>query len=125
MENYIEVKGAHIYFEEDKFARVVFKPNMNIDIDIALEITEGITRLSENKKHGNIVDASELFFMTSEARKHFGDQDKSNVVGVAIIIKSKLQANFANLYFRFTKQIIENRLVTDINEAKKWLNSKF
>jgi len=53
MDNHIEVKGAHIYFEEDKFARVVFKPNINIDIEIAKEITEGITRISENKKHGN------------------------------------------------------------------------
>lgn len=125
MENHIEIKGTDIYFEENKYLRIVFKPNVNIDLEIAKLVTEAIVGVSGHIPHGNIVDASQLFFMTKSAREHFAAQEKKNAKCVAIITKSKIQASFANLYFKFTKQKVETKLFNDISSAKAWIDTKF
>ena len=125
MKNQVEIKGANLYLEENKYLIIAFKPNITIDLEIAELVTEKIEGISGHIPHGNIVDASQMFFMKNEARKHFAKQEKKNAKGIAIVTKSKIQANFANLYFKFTKRTIETKLFTDIPSAKTWLDTKF
>jgi len=122
--NKIETRGATLSFEENKYLHVVFKPKVSIDLDIAKEISEATEKLVGQIPHGNIVDVRNSVFVSSDARKHFASQANEGLVGIAIFSNSKLQTGMVNLYFRFTKRKVENKLFTDIATAKSWIDSK-
>ncbi len=67
----IDTKGADIYIEDNKYVRIAFKKNVSIEKAHAEEITEAIAQLIGNATHGNIIDARDLLFMSSQAREHF------------------------------------------------------
>jgi len=125
MTNYVETKGANIYIDDNKYVRIVFKKNVSIEKAHAQEITEAISPLIGDALHGNLIDARQLLFMSSEAREHFASQDNSQIVGVAIIIESRIQVGFANLYMKFTKRKLDTKLFNDIDSAKAWIDTKF
>jgi len=124
MNNRIETKGASLFFEDNKYLHIVFKPKVSIDLELAKEVSEATYKLTADKPHGNIVDTRQGMFVSSDARKHFASQSSEGVVGVAIFINSKIQSGLANLYFKFTKRKIENKLFTEEAEAKAWIDSK-
>jgi len=124
MSNKIETKGASLFFEDNKYLHIVFKPKVSIDLELAKEISEATYKLTADKPHGNIVDTRQGMFVSSDARKHFASQNSEGVVGIAIFINSKIQSGLANLYFKFTKRKIENKLFTNETEAKAWIDSK-
>jgi len=124
MSNRIETKGASIFFEDNKYLHIVFKPKISIDLDLAKEISDATYKLTGDVPHGNIVDTRQGMFVSSDARKHFAEQNSAGVVGVAIFINSRVQSGLANLYFKFTKRKVENKLFTDDAAAKAWIDSK-
>jgi len=124
MSNKIETKGASIYFEDQKYLYVTFKSKVSIDLALAKEISEAVSKLVGDTPHGNIVDTRQGMFISSEARKHFAEQNSNGVVGIAIFINSRIQSGLANLYFKFTNRKVENKLFTDENAAKAWIDSK-
>jgi len=124
MSNRIETKGASLFFEDNKYLHIIFKPKISIDLNLAKEISEATYKLTGNTPHGNIVDTRQGMFVSSDARKHFASQTSDGVVGVAIFINSRVQSGLANLYFKFTKRKIENKLFNDESAAKAWIDSK-
>ena len=124
MNNRIETKGASLFFEDNKYLHVIFKSKVSIDLELAKEISEATFKLTTDIPHGNIVDTRKGMFISSEARKHFAEQKSVGLVGIAIFINSKVQSGLANLYFKFTKRQVENKLFTDEAEAKAWIDSK-
>jgi hypothetical protein len=124
MSNKIETKGASIFLEDNKYLHIIFKPKVSIDLELAKEISDATYKLAGNIPHGNIVDTRQGMFVSSDARKHFASQTSASVVGVAIFINSRVQSGLANLYFKFTKRKVENRLFTDESAAKAWIDSK-
>jgi len=124
MSNKIETRGASLFFEDNKYLHVIFKPKVTIDLDAAKEISEATTKLTSKIPHGNLVDTRNGMFVTSEARKFLAAQGDENVVGIAIFINSRVQSGLANLYFKFTKRKVENKIFTDETAAKAWIDSR-
>jgi len=124
MSNKIETKGATLFLEDDKYLHIVFKSKVSIDLSIAEEISAATKELIGDQPHGNIVDTRKGMFITSDARKHFAEQKSDGIVGIAILINSKVQSGLANLYFKFTKREVENKIFNDEATAKSWIDSR-
>ena len=122
--NYKETKGADIYFEDDSIFRIVFKAKVAIDKEIAEEIVATLRSYEHLEPHANLVDASNLFFMSNDARNVFASPSDDAVKAVAIVVKNKIQSGFANLYMKFTKRAIETKVFSNPESAKEWLLSK-
>ncbi len=119
-----ETRGAILFFEDNKYLHITFKNKISIDLELAKEIGEATQKLVGDIPHGNIVDTRKSSFITSDARKYFADQEKGSLVGVALYINSRIQSGLANLYFKFTKRSVENKIFTDESAAKAWIDSK-
>ena len=124
MSKKIETKGATLFLEDNKYLHIVFKSKISIDLGVAEEISEATRNLVGDQPHGNIVDTRKGMFITSDARKHFAEQSSEGIVGIAILINSKMQSGLANLYFKFTKRKVENKIFNDEAAAKSWIDSR-
>ena len=96
----------------------------SIDMDAALKITFAVNNLTKDLVHVNLVDIRKMSFMSSDARKHFGSQDKSTVKAVAIIINSKLHTPIVNLYLKFSRPSLPTKMFDNEDDARSWLNEK-
>lgn len=96
----------------------------SIDLDDAKKITELIHSMPGDIVHANLVDIRNMAFMSGDARKLFGSQDKKTVKAVAIIINSKLHRPITNLYLKFSRPALPTKMFDDKEEAQSWLLSK-
>jgi len=96
----------------------------SIDIDAAQKITEIAANLAGDIVHANLVDIRQMTFMSSEARKHFGGQNKSTVKAVAIVMNAKLHRPLVNLYLKFSHPSLPTRMFDEETKARDWLAEK-
>jgi hypothetical protein len=113
-----------IVIDEGNIVICQFKEYKKIELDIAERIIEKIGEIVAYTNYGLLVDAQKLFFITSEARKHFGQQKNSNIKAVALVVNSRLQKNFANLYLTFANPLMLTRVFNEEKEAREWLRMK-
>lgn len=114
---------ADIYLKENNILEMRMHKT-SIDIDGAIAISEAVHKLSGEIVHANLVDIRKMSFMSNEARKHFGKQDKKTVRAVAILINPTLHRPIVNLYLKFSRPTLPTRMFTDEGEAVKWLFEK-
>ncbi len=122
-----ETKAATVSFIEGRYLIVQFKPKENIDTEQAEEIIEKVRillPLGGNTPFGNIIDATDMFFISANARKYFAESANPDMVGVALIVKSQIQAGFANLYMKFTRQASPTKVFYKMEAAKQWLSDR-
>jgi len=124
MKNVTKVKGATIEYGNQKILYIKFHCKENIDIEAAKQIIAASTALTGTEIHCNFVDSTELLFMTNEARNYFGQQDKSTVLAIAVLIKSKIQESIGNFYLKFSRPKIPTKLFTNEEEAHQWLKTE-
>ena len=118
------VPTAHLtYSTEDKILTIRFLPRKNIDVEAAKSIVSAASELSGDERHANLADSRDLMFMSNDARKYFGQQNKKTVMAIALLIQSKIQESFGNLYLRFSSPSIPTKMFTNENEAKQWLKT--
>jgi len=96
----------------------------SVDLEAAKKITEVASNLAADFVHANLVDIRAMIFMSSDARKHFGSQDKSTVKAVAIVMNSKLHRPIVNLYLKFSRPSLPTKMFDDEEEAREWLLEK-
>ncbi len=113
---------AEINYTKDRILFMRMHKKSNIDLDAAFQITEIASKITGNEVHANLVDIRQMVFMSSEARKHFGNQNKSTVKAVAIIMNSLLHKPLINLYMKFSPPLLPTRIFNDENMAIEWLN---
>ena len=99
-------------------------PNSNIDIDAAKAIVEAASSISGQAKHANLIDIREMVFMSREARAYLGNQERKNVVAIAILMNSIFHNVLANLYFKFNKPRILTKEFDKEVDALDWLKEK-
>ncbi len=122
MENQFSNKIYELtYNEEDKILSLIFKKGSSIDGDIARKLVKLSSQISKNEPHANFVDMREMFFLSKEGRKVFGDSDKATVLCIAAVINSKFQKSLGNMYIRFNKPIINTRLFENEIDAILWI----
>ena len=112
---------AKVSFSENGILRIQMETKSNIELADAKIIAATGTRICEDKVHANLVNICKMSFMSGEARKFFAGQDKSLVKAVAIVMNSKFQKAFVNLYMKMSKPLIITRVFTDEMSAESWL----
>ena len=112
---------ATIKLDDDGILSMKMAPKSNIDLDAAKKIAEAASKLSGDTIHANLVDIRDMTFMSSDARKHFGGQDKSTVKAVAVLANNTLNRPLVNLYLKFSSPKLPTRFFDDEEKARSWL----
>jgi hypothetical protein len=117
-------KLATVTYRDDKVLHLKFLRGSSIDIAEAEKVIALSSKLSNNEIHGNLVDTSEMMIMTRSARAHFAKQDKSNLIGIAVVINSKMQSILANMYLTINKPVITTKMFDNLSDAENWIISQ-
>lgn len=115
---------AEITYHDDSILIMRMNDKSNIDIEAARKIGEAASELSGDTIHANMVDIRGMTFMSSEARKYFGSQNKDTVKAVAVVSNSALHKPLINLYLKFSRPSLPTRFFDDEESAKAWLKKE-
>jgi len=115
---------ATIDFEEDNILMIKILQHASIDLDAAKAIVEAAAEISGSSIHGNIIDIREMDFMSRDARAFFAKQDKSNVIAIAIIMKSLFHNALVNLYLDISRPAIHTKAFEKEIDAIDWIRKK-
>jgi len=116
---------ATITLLENNILKIKFLKGSSIDVKESETIIELSSKIANNKLHANLVDTSEMMFMSRMARANFAKQDKSDVVAIAVVINSKMQSILGNMYLSINKPVITTKLFDNYTDAENWLETKF
>jgi hypothetical protein len=103
---------------------VVFKDNIDMSIDDAINHEQSIYKLAQGKKYLIMLDGrAHMATFSPEARKYMAESPLVNEVRVAqaIIVSSLAGRLIANFYIKFNKPPRPVRVFNDEASAKKWL----
>ncbi|MBN1115780.1 MAG: STAS/SEC14 domain-containing protein [Bacteroidales bacterium] len=124
MNNTAKIDGiVELTYRENNILYFRMAEKSTIDIDAAKKILELASNLSNNLDHCNLVDIRKMTFMSGDARKYFGQQNKSSVKAVAILANPKLHKPLINLYLKFSRPTLPTRQFDTEEEALIWLNT--
>jgi hypothetical protein len=115
---------ATIDFEEENILIIKILPNASVDLDTATAIVKAAGEISGSSVHGNIVDIREMVFMSRDARTYFAKQDRSNVIAIAILMKSLFHNALVNLYLDISRPAIHTRAFEKEIDAIDWIRDK-
>jgi hypothetical protein len=115
---------ATIDFEEENILIIKILQHASIDLDTAKAIVEAAAEISGSAVHGNIIDIREMVFMSRDARTYFAEQDKSNVIAIAIIMKSLFHNALVNLYLDISRPAISTKAFEKEIDAIDWIRKK-
>lgn len=119
----MSVQGAEVSRHSEGIVLIRFKPQVGIELEHAEEIIGAVLRVAGDKLHGNLVDATELMFMSTEARQRFGRQSPASLSGTAIVVNSPLQRTLGNLYLTIARPANPTRLFSSISDGVSWIHS--
>lgn len=118
----IEVNGYYTWMGKDGIGRTCVKPNIDITLEDALENTEVVTALYQNKKFPLLIDSRKIKSMSYEARHHFSVRNRETVTcAFGIIIKSVISRVLGNFYLGINKPTVPTKLFDNESAAVKWL----
>ena len=118
----IEIKDkVKVWFDTDKILTIKMQLKSTIELEDAKRVIQASTDEAGNKTHGNLVDISEMTYISREARSLFAAQDNNSVKAIAVISNSKLHKPLINLYFNISKPKIPTKFFNDTESARKWL----
>jgi hypothetical protein len=115
---------ATVSFGEDKILRLKFLKGSHIDVEEAHQCLKLSTDVTEKVLHADLVDTSEMAYMSRDAREIFAKEDRSDVICMAIIINSKLQTMLGNMYMKFNNPKIHTKIFEGETEAVNWLKEE-
>lgn len=118
----VSVQGAEISHHSDGIVLIRFQPQVGIELEHAEQIIEAVVRVAGDRLHGNLVDATELMFMSTEARQRFGRQSPSSLSGTAIVVSSTLQRTLGNLYLTIARPTNPTRLFSSLSDGISWIH---
>lgn len=115
---------AEITYKENCILVMKMAQKSTINLDEAKKIVEETEKLVGEEDHCNLVDISEMTFMSGEARRLFGNQRKKSVMAVGVVMNSKFQRALVNLYQKINRPVIPTKFFEDANKAEEWLLEK-
>ncbi len=115
---------ATIDYEEENILKIKILQHASIDLDAAEAIVKAAEEISGSSVHGNIIDIREMDFMSRDARTFFAKQDRSNVVAIAIIMKSLFHNALVNLYLDVSRPAIPTKAFEKEIDAIDWIRQK-
>jgi len=115
---------AEISYHDEGILTMRMHQKSNIDLEEAKIIAEAASELSADRIHCNLVDIRNMTFMSSEARKYFGGQNKQTVKAVAVISNAAFHKPLINLYMKFSRPSLPTRFFNDEETATNWLKEQ-
>jgi hypothetical protein len=112
---------AKVWMDTDNVLTIKILLKSTIEMEDAKNIIAASAEETGDKLHGNLVDISEMTYMSREARSMFAGQESKTVKAIAVISNSKLHKPLVNLYFNISKPKIPTKFFNDTVSAKKWL----
>lgn len=101
-----------------------YKPIV-VNLRIAKEIVKQRQSVTLGENYPFVVDIREVEGFKMDAVSYFSsDESVDDVSRLALIIKSKLVAKLANLYYGIVKPRIPTKLFSSEEDAKNWINFK-
>lgn len=113
--------AADITYSPDDILLMRMHKKSNIDLEKAHKIAEAASNLSGDKIHANLVDIREMTFMSGDARKFFGQQNKNTVKAVAVVSNSAIHKPLVNLYLKFSRPTLPTKFFDKEEDARAWL----
>ncbi|GEM_PF-1578977 len=119
----IRVQAAEVHRHSHDIVAIRFLPKVSVEVEHARELIDAVLRIAEGRRHGNLVNVTELMFMSSEAHAVFSKQSPSALSGTAVIISSGVQRVLGNLYLSVARPTNPTKLFTKEQEALVWLRN--
>lgn len=117
-------KVATISYSDEKILHLKFFKGASVDDKIAEQLIEASSKISNNEVHANLVDTSEMMFMSRAARQVFAQQERNYIICIAVVINSKLQSVLANMYLSINRPKIQTKMFDNYEDANNWLKEK-
>lgn len=115
---------AEMHIDDDGILQIRFFKGVTITLDEIKEYYKVSNELLAGKKALVLVDASEDYNVTDEA-KAFGQTDEAtkNRIAIAYVTSSITNRIMFNLYVKIYKPKVPLKMFTSKKSALKWLNS--
>jgi hypothetical protein len=124
--NSAETTVAEMHIDEDGILVIRIKKGSHLTLEKSQEYYEVSNRLMEGKKALVLVDASEDYTITDEARAYgSSEQAVSNRLAVAFVTSSTANKLLFRLYVAFNKPKVPTKMFTNKKSALKWLKTFF
>lgn len=120
----IDFSEACISLREDGIVYVFYKDNTILDIDLQLKMVDLFNDITAFKKAKFIFDAGESVTITKEARDNAIKLEDTAPIGASAVIADNLAYRMiANFFIKVNKPKGKYKVVANLEEALKWLNS--
>jgi hypothetical protein len=123
-EKTIELEEVFIKSRKDGIIQVIFKPGVEIDVDLQIRMMVVYLELCGNKKRPFLFNAFEDVVITKEARDHSEELEKTYPgIATAVIANSLPYKLIANFYLKVNKPKTPYKVFNDIVSAEVWLKT--
>jgi hypothetical protein len=120
----VQLEAAEVSRHSPGIVLIRFRPNVGVEAHHVPDIVKSVGAASNGNLHGNLVDATHLMFMSSEARQAFGAQSPDSLSGTAIVVTSALQRTMGNLYLSVARPQNPTRIFSSEPDAVAWLRQR-
>lgn len=117
------IESEYAIFEEHEGIIIgTYKPNVNLDLAIAMVEKENYLEFINGKNALLISDGRNLKGISKEARDFFGgEMGIKGVKACALISESFVSKMIINLFLSVSKPKVPTKMFNSIEEAKKWI----
>ncbi|MCB0400929.1 MAG: STAS/SEC14 domain-containing protein [Flavobacteriales bacterium] len=114
--------GAH--FISEGVLHIVFKKGVDVGLEDMQESKQARIELQQEKKMKVLVDATDLTFITDEARAFAAQKENAAMSeAMAIVSRSLPITILTNFFIKFNKPETPTRMFRDRNSALNWLKT--
>lgn len=107
---------------EGEIYRLNIREDAEIELQDAVDLITIGTELTQNLHVVALVDASNVFSITAEARKYFAENtEKQQFAAVAIITNSLAQRLLVNFYININRPNVPTKMFANETDALVWL----
>ncbi len=118
----IETQFA-ILIQEVNFLKTIYKNNINISIENAIEIVNERLAITSNELHKVLVIIPKKIEMSKAARDYLsGPEGIKNLTATAIVVNSKYSNFITKLFVKLIPPPIPTKIFSTEAKALEWLN---
>ena len=115
---------ATLSLREDGIVHVFYHDNIVLDVPLQLRMAEAFNQIAETKSTYFIFEAGENVHVTKEARDNaLKLEDSTPIMASAVIAHNLAYRLIANFFLKVQRPKGKYKVVANMEEALKWINS--
>jgi len=120
----VSTSVAEMYIDEDGILQIRFFRGVEVTLEKAIEYYAVSNDLLNNQKSLVLVDASEDYQITEEAKAYVQTEEAmKNRIAIAFVTNSLANQLMFNLYVKFYKPLVPLKMFSNKTAALNWLKS--